>query len=94
LAVLDLIEDGFHRSPEFFMAVAGLTSRHDVAFVAFSSTGQRHDMIHRQILRSDELMTQATFPLLDLGFPPGRFAKFLCPLALYANMPLNGIIVS
>jgi hypothetical protein len=88
-----MIEDGFNGGIEFFMSVAGLTSRHHIAFVAFSSTGQRHDMIHRQVLRSDKLMTQATFPFLDLGFPPWRFTKFLRSLALNPNMPLNGVIV-
>ncbi len=68
-----LIQESFNGCGETFAAVAGLTGWDDIASGAFSFPGQGHHMIHGQVFRSHQLMTEVALPLLDLGLPPWSF---------------------
>ena len=66
----NLIQDGFHRGAQFFMAVAALAGRHHIASGAFSSASQGDHVIHGKGLSPDLLLAEMANPFLDLGFPP------------------------
>lgn len=69
-----LIQEGFDRGAEFFVAIAGLAGRHHIASRAFPSPRQRHHMVHGQVFHSNVLVAEVTDSLLDLHLPPGRLS--------------------
>ena len=57
-----LIQDGFNRCGEVFVAVAGLTGRDDIASCAFSFSGQWHQMIHGEVICADVFLAEVADP--------------------------------
>ena len=58
----NLIQDGFHRGAQFFMAVAALAGWHHIASGAFSSASQGDHVIHGKGLSPDLLLAEMADP--------------------------------